>query len=91
MATDLTDPEGLALLRAAIGAGGFASRACMVDRHAQLAAILDRERARGGTVPEVYRAADALLGPRLYRAVSTGATVDPDWIRELVRSFLAGK
>jgi AcrR family transcriptional regulator len=88
---DLTDPEGISLLRAAIGAGGYASRACMIDRHTQLGAMLDRERARGGTVPEVDRAADALLGPLLYRAVFTDSRVDPDWVRDVVRSFLAGK
>lgn len=88
---DLTDPEGIALLRAAIGAGGFASRACMIDRHAQLGAMLDRERARGGEVPEVDRAADALLGPLLYRAVFTESQVDPDWVRDVVRSFLDGQ
>jgi AcrR family transcriptional regulator len=88
---DLTDPEGIALLRAAIGAGGFASKACMVDRHAQLGAMLDRERARGGNVPEMDRAADALLGPLLYRAVFTDSHVDPDWVRDVVRSFLGGQ
>lgn len=88
---DLTDPEGIALLRAAIGAGGYASHACMVDRHAQLAAMLDRERARGGTVPEVDRAADTLLGPLLYRAVFTDSEVDPRWVRDVVRSFLDGR
>jgi AcrR family transcriptional regulator len=89
VATDLTDPEGLGLLRAAIGAGGFASHSCMIDRHAQLAAILDRERGRGGSVPAVERAADALLGPLLYRTVFTDSTLDADWIRDVVQSFLA--
>ncbi|WP_211192840.1 TetR/AcrR family transcriptional regulator [Actinoplanes sp. TBRC 11911] len=88
---DLTDPEGIALLRAAIGAGGFASRACMVDRHAQLAAMLDHERARGGTVPEVGRAADTLLGPLLYRAVFTDLQIGPDWVHDVVRAFLDGQ
>jgi AcrR family transcriptional regulator len=88
---DLTDPDGIALLRAAIGAGGYASKACMVDRHAQLGAMLERERARGGKVPEVDRAADALLGPLLYRAVFTDSPVDPDWVRDVVRAFLDGR
>lgn len=88
---DLTDPEGIALLRAAIGAGGYASKACMVDRHAQLGAMLNRERVRGGKVPEVDRAADALLGPLLYRAVFTDSPVHPDWVRDVVTAFFDGQ
>ncbi|RKN22279.1 TetR/AcrR family transcriptional regulator [Micromonospora musae] len=89
VATDLTDPDGLALMRAAVGSGAGASRACMADRHAQLAAILDRERARGGTAPEVEWAADALLGPLMYRAVFTNNSLEPGWVDDLVESFLA--
>lgn len=89
VATDLTDPDGLALMRAAIGSGLGPSRACMADRHAQLAAILERERDRGGTVPDVDRAADALLGPLLYRAVFANESPGPDWARQLVTAFLA--
>ena len=41
------------------------------DRQAQLEAMLERERARGGAVPTVERVADAVLGPLYYRAVFT--------------------
>ena len=88
VATDLTDPDALALMRAAVGSGASASRACMADRHAQLAAILDHERARGGAVPKVSWAADALLGPLFYRVVFTLDPPDPGWVEDLVESFL---
>ena len=49
VATDLTDPDVLALMRAAIGTGGHdGASACVCDRHAQLTAMLERERSRGG-------------------------------------------
>lgn len=89
VATDLEDPDGLALMRAAVGAGAGASRACMVDRHAQLAAMFERDRARGGTPRDVDRAADALIGPLMYRAVFTNNPPDAAWFHELVESYLA--
>ncbi len=58
------------------------------DRHAQLAAILERERSRGGIPPDVEHAADALLGPLYYRALITGHPADPGWARELVHTLL---
>ncbi|MEV6850050.1 TetR/AcrR family transcriptional regulator [Actinoplanes sp. NPDC051411] len=90
VAADLSDPDGIAILRAAIGAGATASKACMIDRHAQLAAMLDREQARGGAVPEVDRAADALLGPLMYRAVFTDRPVRPHWLQDLVTALIEG-
>ena len=42
VATDLSDPDALALMRATIGAGPDGGHACVADRHAQLAAMLDR-------------------------------------------------
>jgi AcrR family transcriptional regulator len=86
--TDLTDPDTLALIRAAIGSGAGGGRACMCDRQAQLAAILDRETARGGEVPEVDHAADALLGPLMYRAVIINDPPDAGWAAVLVDAFL---
>ncbi|MCW2722469.1 MAG: transcriptional regulator [Pseudonocardia sp.] len=87
--TDLADPDTLALMRAAIGAGERGGCACTADRHAQLAAMLDRERSRSGTMPDVERAADALLGPLYYRAIFTERPGDAGWARELVASFLS--
>ncbi|WP_249417109.1 TetR-like C-terminal domain-containing protein [Streptomyces sp. TS71-3] len=65
------------------------ARSSLADRHSQLGAILDRERARGWTVPEVGRAADTLLGPLLYRAVFANDPPDPAWAKDLVDSFLS--
>lgn len=92
VATDLTDPDVLALMRAAVGAGGQdGCDACVTDRHAQLGAILERERARGGTAPSTEQAADALLGPLYYRATFTDRPGTPDQARELVRRLLAAE
>ncbi|MEV6175242.1 TetR-like C-terminal domain-containing protein [Streptomyces sp. NPDC051954] len=88
VATDLADPDVLALMRAAIGSGPAGGFTCTRDRHAQLAAMLDRERSRGGSAPEVERAADALLGPLYYRAVFTDGATEPGWARGLVKALL---
>jgi AcrR family transcriptional regulator len=88
VATDLADPDVLALMRAAVGSGPDGGCACTADRHAQLAAMLDRERSRGGTAPDVDRAADALLGPLYYRAVFTNDPPQAGWARELVEALL---
>ncbi|MDQ0380560.1 TetR-like C-terminal domain-containing protein [Amycolatopsis thermophila] len=88
VATDLADPDVLAVMRAAIGSGPQGGCACTADRHAQLTAILDRERARGGTAPETAHAADVLLGPLYYRAIFAGQPADPSWTEELVDALL---
>jgi AcrR family transcriptional regulator len=88
VAIDLADPDVLALMRATVGTGPEGGSACISDRHAQLAAILGRERSRGGTPPDVEHAADALLGPLYYRAIFTGHPAEPGWARELVRAML---
>ena len=93
VAKDLEDPDVLAVVRAAIGAGGSAGGGlCVADRHAQLSAMLERERARPSahetTVPDVERAADALLGPLYYRAIFSGRPAPPGWTRELVGALL---
>jgi hypothetical protein len=75
-------------MRAAVGTGPEGGCACTADRHAQLAAILERERSRGGSPPDIERAADALLGPLYYRAVFTGHPAAPGWARELVTALL---
>ena len=98
VATDLADPDVLALMRAAVGtAGPGGGDACVADRHTQLTAMLDRERARGapgamrGPVPSTDEAADALLGPLYYRAVFTTRPGEPGWARELVGRLLPGR
>jgi AcrR family transcriptional regulator len=89
VATDLADPDVLALMRATIGAGGGPGAcACRGDREEQLAAMVERERARGNPVPTVERAADALLGPLYYRAVFTERPGAPEWARGLVKHLL---
>jgi AcrR family transcriptional regulator len=90
VATDLRDPDVLALMRATVGAAGpEGGCACVADRHAQLEAILERETSRGASAPAVEQAADALLGPLYYRAVFTGQPSDPGWARGLVDALLA--
>jgi len=88
VATDLSDPDALALMRATIGAGPDGGHACVADRHAQLAAMLDRAQARDGRAPDVDQAADALLGPLYYRALFTAAPAKPSWAKDLVADFL---
>jgi AcrR family transcriptional regulator len=91
VATDLSDPDVLAIMRSAIGAAGAEGGSmCVADRHAQLRAMLARERARPGSadVPDVERAADALLGPLYYRAIFTDRPARPEWARELVDDLL---
>ena len=88
VATDLADPDAVALTRATIGAGPDGGHACMADRHAQLAAMLDRARSCDGRAPDVDQAADALLGPLYYRALFTAASAKPSWARDLVAHLL---
>jgi AcrR family transcriptional regulator len=89
VATDLGDPDVLALMRATLGAGGEQGAcACRGDREDQLAAIIERERARGNAVPTVERAVDALLAPLYYRAVFTGRAGTCEWARGLVDHLL---
>ncbi|SFF61256.1 TetR/AcrR family transcriptional regulator [Streptomyces mirabilis] len=89
VATDLADPDVLALMRATIGSGPEGGSACTADRHAQLGAIIERERARGGKVPSVERAVDGLLGPLYYRAIFSGEPASGEWARGLVAPLLA--
>jgi AcrR family transcriptional regulator len=89
VATDLADPDVLALMRATIGAGGEQGAcACRGDREEQLAAMIERERARGNPAPTVERAADALLAPLYYRAIFTERPGTPEWARGLVAHLL---
>ncbi len=88
VATDLADPDTLALMRAAVGAGAEGGCACVADRHEQLAAMLEREQERGGAAPETSRAADLLLGPIYFRALFTQAPPEPGWARGLVAALV---
>jgi AcrR family transcriptional regulator len=88
VATDLADPDVLALMRATIGSGPEGGCACAVDRHDQLRAMIERERARGGAAPDVERAVDMLLGPLYYRAVFSTQPASPQWARGLVTALL---
>ncbi|WP_030322653.1 TetR-like C-terminal domain-containing protein [Streptomyces sp. NRRL B-3229] len=89
VATDVADPDTLALMRATIGSGPAGGCACVEDRHRQLGAIIRRERERGGAALDVERAADFLLGPLYYRAVFTAEPASTDWARTLVSTYLA--
>ncbi|MFF4974166.1 TetR/AcrR family transcriptional regulator C-terminal ligand-binding domain-containing protein [Streptomyces sp. NPDC001083] len=88
VATDLADPDVLALMRATIGSGPDGGCACTADRHAQLSAIIEREQARGGEVPSVGKAVDTLLGPLYYRAIFSGEPASGEWARGLVGTLL---
>jgi hypothetical protein len=74
-------------MRAAVGTGPEGGYACVADRHAQLAAIIEQEHSRGGHSPDLERAVDALLGPLYYRAIFAHPA-EPDWARELVSALL---
>ena len=87
VATDLADPDVVALMRATVGTGPGGGSACVADRHAQIAAMVERERDRGGDVPAVERVADVVLGPLYYRALFMGSPGSPDWARELVSTL----
>lgn len=87
VAVDLADPDVLALMRAAVGSGPDGGCACIADRQDQLAAMLEREQARGGDAPTVDRAADAILGPLYFRAVFIGQPAEPEWAVELVETL----
>jgi len=88
VATDLTDPETLAIIRAALGASTEGGCACIGERRTQLGSMLDRERDRGGVVPTVDRAADVLMGPIYFRALFTEQPGDADWARDLADALV---
>ena len=97
VARDLADPDTLALMRASIGAGETASCACTGDRRAQIAAMLDHERGRGGDVPEVDAVVDGVLAPLYYRALFEPAPRNDEGpapehrVRALVGNLVGGQ
>ena len=89
VATDLGDPDTLAVVRAAVGAAGAQGGcACVADRHQQLEAMLRRDADRGGPERDLERVADSLLGPLYYRAIFTETPMDAAWVRSLVGDLL---
>ncbi|QWF80285.1 TetR/AcrR family transcriptional regulator [Amycolatopsis sp. CA-230715] len=89
VATDLADPDVSALMRATVGASkNGPADVCVVDRRAQLAAMLARETERGGHPPTVEQVEDFVLGPLYYRATYTAQPGDPAWARTLVTHVL---
>jgi AcrR family transcriptional regulator len=89
VATDLADPDTLAVLRAAIGAAGVeGGHACVADRHDQLKAMLRRDVERGGSERDLERVADSLLGPLYYRAIFTETPMSAKWVQEIVDDLL---
>jgi AcrR family transcriptional regulator len=88
VATDLADPDVVALMRANLGCGVDGGSVCVADREEQLTAILDRERSRGGNPPTPEHAADVLLGPLYYRALFAGGLAEPGWPATLVDNLL---
>lgn len=88
VATDLADPDAIALMRANIGAGPEGGHVCIADRETQLTAMLEREMSRGGTAPTTQRAVDALLAPLYYRATFTNEPATPEWGTALVDDLL---
>ncbi|MFJ3441246.1 TetR-like C-terminal domain-containing protein [Streptomyces sp. NPDC086081] len=89
VATDIADPDTLALMRATIATGPAGGCACVEDRHRQLGAILQREFDRAGSAPDVESAADFLLGPLYYHAIFTSEPASADWARGLVATYLS--
>jgi AcrR family transcriptional regulator len=89
VATDLADPDSLAVLRAGVGAGESASCGCVDDRQAQLGAMIERETGRGGPAPTVAEAVDGLLAPIYYRALFTPEPATSEWARDRVAALLA--
>lgn len=89
VATDLTDPDTVAVIRAAVGAGGErGGRACIADREAQVSAVLKRESARNGGDLAVQDVCGALLGPLYYRVVFAGLPIEAGEPQRLVERLL---
>lgn len=88
VATDFGDPDVLALMRATIGTSPAGGCVCTADRHAQLDAILQRERSRGGNPPDLDRAVNSLLAPMYYRVMFTADPTESAWALRLVDDLL---
>jgi AcrR family transcriptional regulator len=88
---DLSDPDSLLMLRAVLGATRDATgrSACMADRHAQLEAMLDADRARGNEPPDAEPLIETLLGPVYFRALFGDAALPAERVDALVDRALA--
>jgi AcrR family transcriptional regulator len=89
--TDLADPDVLLMLRTVLGTTPDAAArcACVADRHAQLEAMLDEERARGHAPPDAERLLEMLLGPVYFRALFDEAPLPAEHVDALVEQALA--
>jgi AcrR family transcriptional regulator len=89
--TDLADPDTLLMLRTVLGATPDAAVrcACVADRHAQLEAMLEEERARGQVPPDAERLLEMLLGPIYFRALFDEAPLPAERVGALVDQALA--
>ena len=88
---DTSDPEALLMLRTVVGAtrDGSGRTACMADRHTQLEAMLEAERARGNEPPDAEQLLDTLLGPIYLRALFDDAPLPDERVEPLVDQALA--
>ncbi|WP_205698040.1 TetR/AcrR family transcriptional regulator [Conexibacter sp. SYSU D00693] len=89
--TDLSDPDSLTLLRTLLGSaalGSPACTACLEDRRTQLAAMVERERERGGEAPDAEVLLETLLGPVYFRALFDEGPMDPQHLDALVDRVL---
>jgi len=91
VAADVSDPDSLVLLRTVVGAGTErgAANACLEDRRAQLAAVLERDRERGQEPPELEALLEAILGPIYFRALFDLVPMAPERAAALVDEVLA--
>jgi AcrR family transcriptional regulator len=88
---DMSDPDALLMLRTVVGAtrDGSGRSACMADRHAQLEAMLDADRARGNDPPDAEQLLDTLLGPIYLRALFDDSPLPDERVEPLVDQALA--
>ena len=94
VARDITGPAGPAVLRLAValsaaGPGGARLRDEFANvRYAELAAMLDRSRARGESAPAVLDVVDHILAPLYFRVVFGAEHLDPGYPDTLVDRLL---
>ena len=88
VATDLSDPDALALMRATIGAVPDGGCACVADRHGQLAVMLERGPVARRSRTRCLTGRGRPARPLCYRALFTIAPAEPSWARDLVGDFL---
>ena len=87
---DMSDPDSLLMLRTVVGAtrDGSGRSACMADRHTQLEAMLEADRARGNEPPDAEQLLDTLLGPIYLRALFDDSPLPDERVEPLVDQAL---